>query len=115
MMPLVRRASVHAGRWVAVSLLSALIGAMVGYYFNGWMTRGEHEDTTARWAVASMLQRCPVKDSTELEARKDTYLAALRRAKKDGRGVPVWREDCTIGAHYTVPLGDTLRLNGWLR
>ena len=91
--------------FVIVSVLSAAIGS----YITGWMSEGAEEEATARWATTSMLERCPVKDYSELVERRDAFLSALRRAKNERQGTPMWREDCTIGLHRSIEVQEIIQ------
>jgi len=95
----------HVTKWVTVAVVSAFIGS----YVTAWMSQGAEEEATARWAVTSMLERCPVKDYSELVERKDAFLSVLRRVNNQRQGTPMWREDCTIGIHYSIEVQEMIQ------
>lgn len=68
----------------------------------------------AQYAIAAMLPDFPVKDSKELDQRVTRYLDALSRARADGRGVPVVRQDGSIGVEWSITITDTIQLSGSL-
>lgn len=95
-------------------LIGALLSWLVSYYFYQKAEKANamrEDETIARYFVLGMSQRYPFKDSRELESRIKSYLEALRRAKADGRGVPVYREDGSIGVDWSLKLSDSLKLN----
>lgn len=94
-------------------LTSYLASAVIGFYVGQYLDRPRQEREIAQYTIATMLPRCPVKDSKELETRVAAYLGALKRTRPDGRGVPVWREDCTIGVDLGITITERIRLKGW--
>lgn len=102
------------GRWLKTQLPGAALGALVSfvilYPLESYFDRPREEENIARWAAASMYQRCPARDSREAEVRINTYLDALRRAKKDGWGVPIVRDDCSIGVHWSIEVKEKFHL-----
>jgi hypothetical protein len=52
-----------------------------------------------------------VKDSKDLEQRVSAYLDALRRAKADGRGAPVYREDGSIAIDWSIKVGEQITIS----
>jgi hypothetical protein len=73
--------------------------------------RARADEETAEYAVAAMLPTHPVKDSRELRQRIDKYLDALRRTKKDNRGIPVIRQDGSISVDWSVNITEQLGKN----
>lgn len=100
-----------AGIWLASLLVSSLVSGAIGFYVGKYLGRSSEEEKIAQYAVVAMLPGCPVKDSKELETRVATYLSALKRARADGRGAPVWREDCTIGVEWSITIPERIRLH----
>lgn len=98
-------------RWLVSLALSSAVSGVIGYYVGQYLNRSTEEEKDARYAVAAMLLRCPVKDSRDLDARVSAYLTALRRAKADGRGGPEWREDCSIGVNWSITISERIKLN----
>jgi hypothetical protein len=94
--------------WILNLVLSALIGALLSWAVTAYYYYKSEDENIARYSVAAMFHRCPVKDSRQYEARIGAYLDALARTKKDGRGVPVWREDCSIAVDWSLVVADTL-------
>jgi len=95
------------GLWGQIVML--VVGVVLGWVGNWYFYWLGQDETIARYVVASMSHRCPPKDSKEIDARIQSYLDALKRSKADGRGGPVWRDDCTIGVDWQLNLSDTIQ------
>ena len=99
-------------------MLSNIISCIVGLTGGGittWLVarwyyiKGKDEET-ARYVVLAMLRQHPVEDSRELQERIDQYLDALKRTKKDKRGVPIYREDGSIGVDWSLDFREKMGL-----
>lgn len=105
--------------WIAAvevkDLLMLLVGVVLGgllsflaslYFYRRALrdSTAREEEAIARYVVAAMLLRHPPRDSQDVDRRVQTYLEALRRTKADKRGVPVYREDGSIGVEWSLSL-----------
>ncbi len=104
--------------WLLKDAVILFIGGLLGWLGNYYFyQKGEkanvmrEDETIARYVVLAMSPRYPIKDSRELDRRVESYLDALRRSKADGRGVPVYRDDGSIGIDWSLKLNDSLQLN----
>jgi hypothetical protein len=104
-------------RDVLLLLIGLLIGAVFSwavsayYYRQASREAAEQEDLNhARHVVVAMAAQHPIRDSQDFEKRVAAYLEALRRGRADGRGVPVYRSDGSIGVLFSVELSDRLKL-----
>ena len=71
---------------------------------DNYLDQSKEEANLARYYVASMPTHCHPKTSLELDDQIKHFIEASRRARANGRGIPVWREDCSIGANYSITL-----------
>lgn len=55
-----------------------------------------------------MPPQCKPKTSQELDDKVKRFKGALKKAKSDGRGIPVWRDDCSIGSNYSLTLKEQI-------
>lgn len=97
-------------KWRAITLwvLSAVGTGVIGYYVGAVLSRTDEQRAWARSYVLAMPERCRT-SSKDFEAQVQRFLEAAKRARADGRGIPVWREDCSIGAEYSITLSESAR------
>lgn len=103
--------------WILKDLLILALGVFLGWMGNYYFYRkGEEasavreEENIARYVVLSMALRYPLKDSRDLDSRVKSYLDALRKTKADKRGVPVYRDDGSIGVDWSLSFEESVTL-----
>jgi hypothetical protein len=97
-----------AGWW----LVGVIVGAVLTHQIEGFLNREKDESDLAKYYVASMPLHCKPKTSVELDAQIKQFIEATRRSKANGNGIPIWREDCSIGAQYSMNLQERLDFRG---
>lgn len=105
--------AINLQRDILLLLIGVALGWFGNYYFYQKARReadANKDETIARYVVAAMLPRHPVKDSYELRQRVDQYLVALRRTKADHRGTPVYRENGSIGVDWSISVGENISI-----
>jgi hypothetical protein len=97
---------------VGILVGSALsLGIGVYFYLRALHDTAAQEDINrARHVVAAMATLHPIRNSQDFEERVAAYLDALRRGRADGRGVPVYREDGSIGVLFSIEIAEYLKL-----
>jgi hypothetical protein len=95
--------------WPSISnlilwLSGVVVGALITHFIEGYLNRSKEEADLAQYYVASMPSQCRPRTSLELDDQVKRFIAATRRARAHGDGIPVWREDCSIGAHFSITL-----------
>jgi hypothetical protein len=102
---------VTIGTDVILLVVGVILGALCSwgvtryYYRQALRDAAEQEDRNgARAVVTAMAKLYPIRDSQDFEQRVARYLDALRRGRADGRGLPVYREDGSIGAQFSQKL-----------
>jgi ABC-type antimicrobial peptide transport system permease subunit len=89
-------------------LIGIIVGGLISWLVSRYYYKKQADAETAKYAVMAMLHNHPVKDSKELQQRIDKYRDALMRTKKDKRGIPVWRDDGTIGVDWSLSITDNI-------
>ena len=109
-------------REVVLLLVGVMLGALSSWAVSAHFSRqasreaAEQEDLNrARHVVTAMATLYPIRDSQDFEARVAAYLGALRRGRADGRGVPVYRSDGSIGVLFSEELSVRLKLSDKLQ
>lgn len=92
-------------------LFGALVGAVISHWVGSYLDRSKEDDILSRYYVSSMPPQCRPKTSMELDEQVKKFKDATKRAKADGRGIAVWRDDCSIGVHYSIELNERIGVN----
>ena len=82
--------------------IAAVCGAIISNVVTNYLNRSKEETSLAQYYVAMMPTQCKPKTSKELDDKVKRFKEALKNAKSDGRGIPVWRDDCSIGTDYSI-------------
>jgi hypothetical protein len=96
---------------IILCLIGIIVGGIITWLVSRYYYKKQADAETAKYVVMAMLPQHPVKDSKELQQRIDKYHDALMRTKKDKRGIPVWRDDGTIGVDLSISITDTINLH----
>ena len=94
---------------IVLCLTGILGGGLIGCLITTYYIRKQQDVKTAWLVVLAMSTQHPASDSRELQERVVKYLDALNRTKKDGRGVPVYREDGTIGVDWKLTISAVMK------
>jgi hypothetical protein len=90
-------------------LISAVVGAIISHFVEAYLSRSKKEADMAQYYVANMPIHCHPKASMELDEQVKRFIEASRRAKAGGRGIPVWRNDCSMGENFSITLEENMR------
>jgi len=90
--------------------IGAIFGAIISNIVTNYLNRSKEETSLAQYYVAMMPPQCKPKTSKELDDKIKRFKEALKKAKSDRRGIPVWRDDCSIGIDYSLTLKDQINL-----
>jgi len=88
--------------------IAAVCGAIISNVVTNYLNRSREETSIAQYYVAMLPPQCKPKTSQELDNKVNRFKEALKKAKSDRRGMPVWREDCSIGTHYSLTLQEQI-------
>jgi len=106
---LVERMPVFKKRAVlGIVLLVVGLGLAWSFTYKG-IRKAEIDD--ARYYVATTHCAHLPKNSREVQQSVDKYVDAKRRAKEDGRGVPIIRDDCSVGVDWSININELLGSN----
>lgn len=99
--------------WPSVSNLAwwtigIMCGALITHWIESILNREKEETDLARYYVAAMPSHCRPNSSRELDEQIKRFIEATRRARAAGEGIPVWREDCSIGADLSIKLHEQI-------
>jgi hypothetical protein len=89
-------------------IVGVVVGAIITHQVDEFLNQAKDDTEMARYYVASMPTHCKPSNSLELDNRIKRFVEATRRARASGEGIPVWREDCSIGAHFSRSFKETL-------
>lgn len=113
--PLKRLKPVAQKVWPRVSkfswwMIGVVFGAIITHQVDKFLDQAKDDTEMARYYVASMPSHCKPSTSIELDDRIKRFVEATKRARATGGGIPVWREDCSIGAHFSRIFNEKLGL-----
>jgi hypothetical protein len=86
-------------------------GAFINHAIESYLNRDKEDLYVARYNVENMPAQCKAKSSIELDQRIKDFVESMRRARANGKGIPVWREDCSIGAQFSLDFKERLDMN----
>jgi hypothetical protein len=92
-------------------LVGVVCGAFITHPIDNYLNREKEEQDLVRYYVTNMPTQCKGKNSIELDQRSKDFAEAARRARASGKGMPVWREDCSIGAQFSLDFNERLDVN----
>ena len=98
------------GLWLFGAIFGAIIGAFITHQIESFLNREKDEADLAKYYVAAMPLHCKPKTSLELDEKIKRFIEATRRSRANGNGIPIWREDCSIGAQFSITLQEQLEL-----
>lgn len=107
--PILQKLRPHCSKlswWV----IGVVFGAVITHRVDSYLDQSKDDAELARYYVASMPPYCKPSTSLELDDQIKRFVEATRRARAAGKGIPVWREDCSIGAHFSIQLKDEIKL-----
>ncbi|MEQ1657016.1 MAG: hypothetical protein ABL960_15105 [Nitrospira sp.] len=90
-------------------LVLVVFGAVINHGVEGYLNSEKEDQELAKYYVASMPLHCQPKTSMELDERIRRFVESTKRTRADGRGIPIWREDCSIGALFALEFEEQLR------
>ena len=96
-------------------VIGIVVGAIITHRVDNFLDQAKDDSELARYYVASMPPHCKPSSSLEFDDQIKRFVEATRRARAAGDGIPVWRNDCSIGAHFSVNLDDEIRLHDNLK
>ena len=89
-------------------VIGIVFGALITHAVESYLNQEKEERMLAMYYVANMPPQCKAKTSKELDQQIKTFVEAAKRGRPEGRGMPVWRDDCSIGAEFSLKLGERL-------